>query len=126
MCEIDLQLGLLSQGPKPRRLILDRMAGQDAKARINGLAVTSATNTLADNIPGVTGVGPKTATDLLRQFGSLEEIYRRLGEIKSDRLRINLQAASELVWRNRKLICPKKMLARKRQYWGAEGTKKYG
>ncbi len=58
-----------------------------------------------DNIPGVTGVGPKTATDLLRQFGSLEEIYGRLGEIKSDRLRTNLQAASELVWRNRKLIC---------------------
>lgn len=28
--------------------------GQDAKARINGLAVTSATNTLANNIPGVT------------------------------------------------------------------------
>lgn len=28
--------------------------GQDAKARINGLAVTSATNTLTDNIPGVT------------------------------------------------------------------------
>ena len=28
--------------------------GQDAKARINGLAVTSKTNTLADNVPGVT------------------------------------------------------------------------
>jgi len=28
--------------------------GQDAKARINGLAVTSASNTLTDNIPGVT------------------------------------------------------------------------
>jgi flagellar hook-associated protein 2 len=28
--------------------------GQDAKARINGLAVSSATNTLTDNIPGVT------------------------------------------------------------------------
>lgn len=28
--------------------------GQDAKARINGLAVTSTSNTLADNIPGVT------------------------------------------------------------------------
>jgi flagellar hook-associated protein 2 len=28
--------------------------GQDAKARINGLAITSASNTLTDNIPGVT------------------------------------------------------------------------
>lgn len=57
-----------------------------------------------DNIPGVVGVGPKTATDLLRQFGSLEEIYRRLDEIKSERLRANLQAAAELVQRNQKLI----------------------
>ncbi|MEO7300911.1 MAG: 5'-3' exonuclease H3TH domain-containing protein [Verrucomicrobiota bacterium] len=58
-----------------------------------------------DNIPGVTGVGPKTATDLLQQFGSLQEIYQRLGEVKSDRLRENLRASADLVQRNRKLIC---------------------
>jgi DNA polymerase I len=57
-----------------------------------------------DNIPGVVGVGPKTATDLLKQFGSLQEIYKRLDEIKSDRLRSNLAAASEIVQRNQKLI----------------------
>lgn len=57
-----------------------------------------------DNIPGVTGVGPKTATDLLKQFGSLEEIYLRMDEIKSERLRTNLQAAREIVQRNQKLI----------------------
>ena len=39
-----------------------------------------------DNIPGVPGVGPKTATDLLRQFGSVAEMYARLarGEIGAD------------------------------------------
>lgn len=58
-----------------------------------------------DNIPGVTGVGPKTATDLLQQFGSLQEIYQRLGEVKSDRLRENLRASADLVQRNQKLIC---------------------
>jgi len=57
-----------------------------------------------DNIPGVAGVGPKTARDLLKQFRSLEEIYRCLSEIKSDRLRANLEAAGELVLRNRELI----------------------
>lgn len=31
-----------------------------------------------DNIPGVKGIGPKTATALLRAFGSLEELYGRL------------------------------------------------
>ncbi|MEO6034910.1 MAG: 5'-3' exonuclease H3TH domain-containing protein [Verrucomicrobiota bacterium] len=58
-----------------------------------------------DNISGVPGVGPKTAAELLKQFGSLEEIYRRLAEIKSDRLRTSLQAAADVVWRNRQLIC---------------------
>ena len=46
-----------------------------------------------DNIPGVPGVGPKTATDLLRQFGSVVEMYRRLDEVKSERIRAALRAA---------------------------------
>lgn len=35
-----------------------------------------------DNIPGVKGIGEKTATDLLAQFGTLENIYQNLGNIK--------------------------------------------
>jgi len=35
-----------------------------------------------DNIPGVKGVGEKTATDLLQQFGTLENIYENLGSVK--------------------------------------------
>lgn len=57
-----------------------------------------------DNIPGVPGVGPKTATVLLQQFGSLEALYERLPEVKSDRVRESLAAAREVVWRNRELI----------------------
>lgn len=36
----------------------------------------------SDNIPGVTGVGAKTATDLLKTFGTLENIYAHLPEVK--------------------------------------------
>ena len=57
-----------------------------------------------DNIPGVPGIGPKTATGLLRQFGSIAEVYRRLPEVGSERLRNNLQAAAEIVRRNQRLV----------------------
>jgi 5'-3' exonuclease len=36
-----------------------------------------------DNIPGVPGVGPKTASALLRRFASLEELYDRLDQVPS-------------------------------------------
>ncbi len=41
----------------------------------------------SDNIPGVPGIGEKTAAQLLQQFGSIDELYRRLDEIKSEKRR---------------------------------------
>lgn len=46
--------------------------GQDAKARINGLAVTSKTNTLTDNIPGVTISLTATTTQHYNNVGGAE------------------------------------------------------
>ncbi len=40
-----------------------------------------------DNIPGVRGVGAKTAAVLLAHFGSLESLYERLEEVESLALR---------------------------------------
>ena len=42
----------------------------------------------SDNIPGVAGVGPKTATDLLLKFGSLDGVYEN---IESDQIKENLR-----------------------------------
>ncbi len=36
----------------------------------------------SDNLPGVRGIGPKIAADLLQKFGTLEEIYRHVDEAK--------------------------------------------
>ena len=50
----------------------------------------------SDNIPGVAGVGPKTATDLLLKFGTLDGVYANLDD-KSIRpkLREKLEAGKE-------------------------------
>lgn len=36
----------------------------------------------SDNYPGVSGIGPKTAVELLNQYGNLKTIYKNLGKIK--------------------------------------------
>lgn len=58
----------------------------------------------SDNIPGVPGVGPKTAARLLTEYGSLDAVWSRLGELPSDKLRQALAGARELVRRNVALI----------------------
>ncbi|HTR40973.1 MAG TPA: 5'-3' exonuclease H3TH domain-containing protein [Pseudomonadales bacterium] len=57
-----------------------------------------------DNISGVPGVGPKTAADLLKQFGSVEKLFSSLEKVKSERLRTALAAAKDAVSRNRELV----------------------
>src|SRR5436190_20226512 len=57
-----------------------------------------------DNIPGVPGVGPQTAVNLLNQFGSIDQIYARLDEVKSDRLRNSLRESEPVVRKNLNLI----------------------
>jgi 5'-3' exonuclease len=64
----------------------------------------SLTGDNVDNIPGVPGVGPKTAADLLNQFGSVAALYERLDEVKSERLRAALHGAASAVRRNGELV----------------------
>jgi DNA polymerase-1 len=49
-----------------------------------------------DNIPGVPGIGAKTAATLLGHFGSLDALYERLGEVPYLRLRGSAQHAARL------------------------------
>ncbi len=50
----------------------------------------------SDNIPGVAGVGPKTATELLQKFGSLDGVYANLEDASiRPKLREKLEAGKE-------------------------------
>ena len=57
-----------------------------------------------DNIPGVPGVGEKTAADLLRQFDNLDTLLVRTAEIARPKLREAIQIHAERIRQNRQLI----------------------
>lgn len=61
-----------------------------------------------DNIPGIPGIGPKTAAQLLDQFGTLDLLLQRAAEIKQTKRRENIQAYSEEVKIFRELVKLKK------------------
>jgi DNA polymerase-1 len=57
-----------------------------------------------DNVPGVPGIGPKTAAQLLTEFGDLETLLMRAGEIKQDKRRQTLIDNAELARISKKLV----------------------
>jgi DNA polymerase-1 len=57
-----------------------------------------------DNIPGVPGVGEKTAAQLLAQFGSAEALLARATEVANLRLRAAIEQAADQIRRNRVLM----------------------
>jgi len=62
------------------------------------------TGDAVDNIPGVPGVGPKTAAKLLAQFGSLDGLWARLAELPVEKTRQALAGHRGVVERNLALI----------------------
>ena len=58
----------------------------------------------SDNIPGIRGIGPKTAAKLVNTFGSLESIIDRCEEIESEKIRLAIKEGEEILKRNMTLI----------------------
>ena len=58
----------------------------------------------SDNIPGVPGVGPKSAAKLVKQFGSVQGLYDGLEGITAKKLKQNLTEHREQVERNLELV----------------------
>lgn len=84
--------------PKPRRAFSDTMLFDEAAVKekygvtpeqiadLKGLVGDP-----SDNIPGVSGIGAKTAVKLIGQFGSIEGIYDRIGEVEPAKLQALLK-----------------------------------
>lgn len=56
-----------------------------------------------DNIPGVPGVGEKTAVELIKRFGSVEKLLRNIDEVDKEKLKESLIAHIERIKLNREL-----------------------
>jgi DNA polymerase-1 len=86
----------------------ERLLGADGVKELFGAPPERVTDVLglmgdaSDNIPGVKGIGEKGARELVASFGSLEEIYAHLGELKGKR-REALEAGKEDAFRSREL-----------------------
>jgi DNA polymerase-1 len=58
----------------------------------------------SDNIPGIKGIGAKTAAALLQQFGSIENMMNHLDEIAKPAVRNKLEGVDEQLQRNCELV----------------------
>ncbi|MDR2608971.1 MAG: DNA polymerase I [Rickettsiales bacterium] len=68
------------------------------------LDLFSLTGDASDNIPGVPGIGPKTAAKLLDEFGSLDNILENISSIEQTRIRNILTEHKEKALLSRKLL----------------------
>ena len=57
-----------------------------------------------DNVPGIPGIGPKTAAQLIEQFGDLDTLLERAGEIKQNKRRENIIEFADKARISRELV----------------------
>lgn len=58
----------------------------------------------SDNIPGVKGIGPKTAAELINNFGSLKGIYASINQVKNPRHQVLLREGEESAFLSWQLV----------------------
>ncbi len=108
----DLNIRIISRDKDLSQLITDRvelfdihkdeLVTPDVVFKTEGVKPENVRDILAlmgdptDNVPGVPGIGPKTAAQLILRYGSLDELLLHLDEIKGKR-RENLEASREIL-----------------------------
>ena len=57
-----------------------------------------------DNVPGVHGIGPKKAAELINRFGTLDNLYSHIDEVENERTRNMLMENREMAYISRQLV----------------------
>lgn len=58
----------------------------------------------SDNVPGVPGIGPKKAAELINQFNNIDNLYQNLDKIPNERIRNLLKDNKEKAYISKKLV----------------------
>ncbi|MBT4510664.1 MAG: DNA polymerase I, partial [Chloroflexi bacterium] len=97
--------------PRPRRPFSDTQLYDEAAVQERyGLKPKQLTDLKglmgdsSDNVPGVPGIGEKTASKLLKEFNTIEEIYQQLDKVTPPKLREKLQTNEEAARQSKELV----------------------
>jgi DNA polymerase-1 len=89
---------------KNRRLSFDAVMEKFGVRPDKVVDVQSLAGDSTDNVPGVPGIGVKTAAELINTYGDLDTLLARAAEIKQPKRRENLLANAELARISRELV----------------------
>ncbi len=96
-------LFLGARGQKPTRYDEAAVRERFGVAPVQLPAYVALVGDTSDNLPGMAGVGPRTAARWVEQFGGIEALLARAAEVKPERLRAELEARREQLLLNREL-----------------------
>ncbi|MBV7332980.1 DNA polymerase I [Chloroflexi bacterium TSY] len=93
-------------GPRPQTVVygLEEVMERYGLTPEQFIDMKALTGDSSDNIPGVPGVGDKTAIKFLKNYETLDGLYAHVDEISGPKTRQNLLDAQEQVQINRKLV----------------------
>lgn len=80
---------------------IKRSYGIEPEAFVDVMALSG---DASDNIPGVEGIGEKTALELIRRYGSLEELLQKLDALEKRKLAERIRESEDLIRLSRKLV----------------------
>ncbi len=97
--KIDMLDPMKSERLGPQAVIDKFGVGPDLLGEVLGLMGDS-----ADNVPGVPGIGPKTASKLVNEFGTVEQVLAAAPDMKPSKMRENLIEYAEQARMSRVLV----------------------
>lgn len=101
---VDENVKLISSGKDPKTIGPEEVFAKTGVVPAQVVDWLALMGDVSDNIPGVPGVGRKTAARLLAQWGSLRALWEHVHQVESTKLRQALIANRDLVLRNVQMI----------------------